>query len=70
MERPNTEQPLPSWLTQSQVYQPQADRDGFITKSVLAVSSVWHACGWTMEPRQRSLHPLDQARVWIGLHSS
>lgn len=40
MERPNTEQPLPSWLTQSQVYQPQADRDGFITKSVLAVSSV------------------------------
>lgn len=40
MEHPNTEQPLPSWLTQSQAYQPQADRDGFITKSVLAVSSV------------------------------
>ena len=40
MDQPETEQPLPSWLTQSQGYQPQPGQDAFITKSVLSVSSV------------------------------
>ena len=31
---------IPSWLTQSQDYHPQPDRDAFLTKSALAVSSV------------------------------
>ena len=34
------ERPIPSWLTQSQEYKPQTDRDAFIVKSVLSVSSV------------------------------
>ena len=40
MTQPPTPEPLPAWLTQHQDYEPQPDSDGFITKSILSVSSV------------------------------
>lgn len=33
-------QEVPSWLTSAEEYQPQADRDSYITKSVLSLSSM------------------------------
>lgn len=35
-----TEQDIPSWLLESQEYEPQHDRDGFIRKSMLSITGV------------------------------